>query len=217
MNFNTPMRIHRIFHQLLRRYESSEERFKIVHEAIKKSVNSLYIIIHEVKEQELEHIESEDTFVPIEHRDFSPLELSELKHDAVNKIIYWAELNRLPEHPKILAILSAWLEWGKEDECKQYVIKMTHDDKGLLAFLLAVFKEPIKEALSKEQSEANPLWAKNMANIEMFIDPKILVPHAKAMFEDASFEKLRDTEQLALLIFLNNAAPNVVKVFPKTV
>lgn len=217
LSFDTPMRIHRIIHQLLRRYEKSEDRFKIVHEAIKKSVNSIYIFIHEIKEQEREHIESEDTNIPVEQRDFSPLELSELKHDAVNKIIYWAKLNRLPEHPKILAILFAWAEWGNEDECKQYVEQMTRDDKGLLAFLMAVFKEPINEAISKGKSEANPLWAKNISDVEAFIEPKLLVPHAKAMFEDVSFEKLRDTEQLALLIFLNIAAPNVVKVFPTTV
>lgn len=216
LSFNTYMRIHRIFQQLLWHFPSSEQRFKIFYKAIKETVNSIYIIIHELSVQQRAHMETEDTYLPEAHRDFTTVELNELKVAAVNRIIAWAELGRLVEHPKLLSILLAWSEWGDEEECRQYIIKMTQEDKGLLAFLLAVFHEPIKEALEKGLSESDPSWSKYISNLEAFIAPQELVPHAKTMFESESFEKLRDTEQLALLIFLNSAAPDTVKTFPKT-
>jgi len=46
-------------------------------------------------------------------------------------------------------------------------------------------------------------WIKYMQNIEDFISSNDIKAHAVAMFESDEFEKLRENEQLALLIFLD--------------
>jgi predicted KAP-like P-loop ATPase len=214
VSFNTPMRIHRIFHQLLKRIKSSEKRLDIFREAIKKANKSLYIIIHELTQQSKEHIENQEFVLPIEHRDFTLNQLQTLQTLAVEKIISWAKIQRLSEHPKLLPILYAWKTWGHAADCKQYVADMVKDDKGLLCFLAAALKMPIDQAMIKVKK--NPGWIEYLQNIEDFISVTILEQHAKKMFEDLSFEKLREREQLAILIFLDLIQAETVKIIPKT-
>lgn len=211
--FNMPMRLHRIFHQLLRRFDNNEERFQIFRDAINKSNKSIHIIVHELTEQGKEHQENEGAYVPLEERDFNTEQLITLQKLAVDRIKYWADIGRLVEHPRLLPILYAWLAWGDEEECKRYVQHITQDDKGLVAFLYAALQIPVNEAIKKE--EMNPAWRQSLVNIETFISPEALVTHAKELFQDNYFVKLRENQQLSLLIFLDLVRPNTVKVFPK--
>ncbi|HEX2548981.1 MAG TPA: P-loop NTPase fold protein, partial [Gammaproteobacteria bacterium] len=48
LHLETPQRIHRIIHQLLSAFDTSEKRFKILYDAIQHAVNSLYIIAYEI-------------------------------------------------------------------------------------------------------------------------------------------------------------------------
>ena len=216
LSFNTPMRIHRIFHQLLRRYDEADKRFEIFSQAIKHTVKSLYIIIHELNVQTEEHTEDEeaDTFIPLEHRDFSPQQLDSLKKLSIERIKFWIDVKRLAEHPKLIPILYAWKAWGNKDECQRYVADLVQDDIGLIAFLVAALKEPIEQAISK--LEVNPEWEKYLVNIESFIPLKSIEAHAELLFEDGYFEKLREREQLALLIYLALIKSDKIKTFPKT-
>lgn len=214
VNFSTPMRVHRILHQLLRKIPSSDERFKLYHEAISKTINSLFIIIYELTVQSEEHIETADTFLPLAHRDFTFDQLEELKKVAVLKIKEWAKGGRLIEHPQLLPILYAWKAWDNESEYDKYLIKVTQEDKGLLAFLCAALKKSIDSAISK--NEKDPNWEESLSNIENFIPVGLIEPHAKAMFENDDFEKLREREQLAILIFLDLIKAETVKTIPKT-
>ncbi|MCD6039303.1 MAG: hypothetical protein K0S27_703 [Gammaproteobacteria bacterium] len=211
---NTAMRIHRIFHQLFRRLAHSEERFKVLSNAIKKANNSLYSIVYEIKEQDKEHLENENTYIPLDQRDFLPHQLNELKKLAVMKIISWVDMGRLAEHPKFLLLLYAWKEWGGEEHCKQYVATLIEDDRGLLAFLCAALSEPIEWTMSK--LTPNPGWRNYLKNIEDFISSETLVSPAKQLFEAVSFDKLREKEQIAILIFLDLVKPDTIKIIPKT-
>jgi predicted KAP-like P-loop ATPase len=214
VTFSTAMRVHRICHQLLRRLSSSQQRFALYQNAIKKAKNSLYIIIHELNEHAKEHTEDTNHYLPYEHRDFSPEQLEKLQRLAVENIRYWAELGRLSEHPKLLPILYAWKVWEKGDECANYVAEMTKIDRNLVAFLCAALKEPIDEAISKLEKSSN--WEYALKNIDTFIPAHSLEPHVKELFEDGYFEKLREREQLAILIFLDLVKAETMKIIPNT-
>ncbi len=214
LSFSTPMRVHRILHQLFRRLDSAEERFEIFRNAIKKTMLSLYILIYEIQEQSKEHVEAEDTFIPIEQRDFTPDQLDTLKNLTLAKILYWAENGRLAEHPRLLDILYAWQTWGNDEETRNFVGKMVQEDAGLITFLSATLKGPIDQAMTKLAK--NPEWENSLQNIRDFISINILIPHAKMLFEDASFEKLREREQLAILIFLDLTHTETLKIIPDT-
>jgi predicted KAP-like P-loop ATPase len=213
LNLNTPMRIYRIIHRLLARL-TSEERFAVLQNAIASATKSIYITVHVLKELSREHLEEEDTFLPIEFRDLTPEQLKSLCQLAVNRIQHWAQSGRLSEHPKLFAILAAWRDWGNKEECETYIKEMVKQDRGIISFLIAGLNGAIDEAMT--EYEKNPYWEKYLADIESLIPAKELEPHAKVLFEDEYFEKLREKEQLALMIFLDLTKSSTVKVIPKT-
>jgi len=214
VSFNTPMRIHRIFTQLLSRFDQHEKRYGFYREAIKKATNSLYIIVHEFNLQSDAHIETADTFVPSESRDLTPKQLENWQTLAMAKISEWATTGRLIEHPKLIPILFFWKGLEEGEACHQYVVQITQEEKGLLAFLCGVLKEPIDQAMAKY--EKNPEWKKYIATIEDFISVEFLAPQAILLFEGDNFEKLREREQLAILIFLDLINAKTTKVIPMT-
>jgi predicted KAP-like P-loop ATPase len=214
LSFNSDMRVHRICHQLLRLFSETSERFAILHEAISKATKSLHIIVRELTIQGQEHIESEDTFLPMTHRDLTGEQLQELQQLAVEKIQYWAQNGRLAEHPKLLPILSAWKAWGNEEACRDYVLAMIQDEKGLLAFLGATLALPVEQTMTKLAK--NPAWIESLNNITYFVPTEAIDPAAKAIFEGDGFEQLREKEQLAVLLFLDLTNAKTTKLIPKT-
>ncbi len=215
LRFNTPMRIHRIIHNFLRHFEKEELRFTLLRHAVLKATKSVHIIVHEVESLSQEHAGEAETLLPMEFREVSAEHLLVLRKLAVERIQFWARTERLAEHPKLLPILYAWKDWGTGEDCKRYVQKITLEDVGLLAFLRAIFQEPIEQALRHYQKDAS--WDESLKRIGDFCPPKWLEQHAKAMFEDLEFEKLREREQLALMIFLDLMKTETAKEMPRTV
>lgn len=201
LSLDTPLRIHRIIHDLIRRFDHSEERFAILQKAIANASKSIYIIVHELTLQGREHIEDLDTYLPTEYRDLSPTQLDSLKKLTVSKIESWAQSGRLVDYPYLLPILYAWKDWGDKEKCQQFVVELTKTDRGLVAFLLATLDEAIAQAMTRY--EKNPAWERYLDDIENFIPAQSLKTHAKLLFENQYFEKLRENEQLALMIFLD--------------
>jgi len=211
---DTAIHIHRILHYLLKRFNDSEDRFILMQNAISKASKSIYTIVHELQEQVREHSEESDTFLPLEFRDFLPDQLASLQKLAVNQIQNWANTSRLQDHPQILSILNAWRDWGDADACRKYVKQLTDTDRGLIAFLTAALNPAINESMS--DYEKNPLWETYLTEIDSFISVKKLEQHAKELFEDPYFEKLREKEQLALMIFLDLIKAKTRKDIPGT-
>lgn len=214
LSLDTAMRIHRIIHALLRRVETAEERFLILQNAIAYANKSLYISIQEIKEQAREHSEESDTFIPLEFRVITPEQLESLRKLIVTRIKNWAQTGRLAEHPQLLPILFAWKEWGNEQDCYNFVTQMTKKDQGFILFLTAALKKPIEQAMT--QYEKDPSWMIYIKEIESLTSVKELEKHAKILFEDEYFEKLREKEQLALMIFLDLLNAKTRKIVRKT-
>lgn len=214
LSLDAPMRIHRIIHSLLQRLPNSELRFMIMQNAISQASKSIYISVYELREQSREHIEEADTFLPLEFRDLASDQLDSLCKLTAKRIEAWANNGSLVDHPKLLALLQAWCEWGNEDKCREFVKKMTDTDRGLVAFLVAALDKAIAQAMTKY--EKNPAWEDCLQDINFFIPANELAAHAKLLFENDYFEKLREKEQLALMIFLDLMKADTNKVIPKT-
>ncbi len=214
LSLDTPMRIHRIIDECLHHVPVAEQRFDIMQNAIAKASKSLYILVHECREQDRQHLEHEDTYVPVEYRLFSPEELSSLKKLTVTRIQYWAERGMLGDHPKLLPLLSAWLQWGSLLDCRNYVTELTNTDRGLIAFLCAILNDAVASVMTRY--EVDPEWVNYLSVINDYISPNELEKHAKILFEDDYYEKLREREQLALIIFLDIMKSTSVKEIRKT-
>ena len=214
MSLPTSLRIHRIIHHLLQRYKDIDARYAVMKNAIMNANKSIYIIVHELKEQEKEHNQAEETYLPDQFRDLSTHYLETLKKLTVDRIHYWAKDERLLLHPQLIAILYAWRDWGKDDGCLNYVNEITKTDRGLVIFLTKALHRAI-ETVSANYV-LNPAWENDLVNINSFINAEELLPHAKILFEDEYFEKLREKEQLALMIFLDLMHAKTNKVIPNT-
>lgn len=201
LSLDTPMRIHRIINGLLHRIPSAKLRFLLLQNAIGNASKSLYILVHEMRQQSREHLEESDTYMPSQYRNLTAEQLDSLKNLVVSKIESWASNASLVSHPQLLPILFAWREWGKEEDCHAFVTEMTNTDLGLLSFLTVSLDKPIDQAMKEYQK--SPEWDKYLQNITAFIAVSLLQDHAKALFEDQYFEKLKEREQLALMIFLD--------------
>lgn len=212
---DTPLRIHRIIHALLQRIDRTEERFIILQNAIAHATKSIYILISELQHQALEHLHESDTFMPLEFRDLNPEQLESLQKLAASRIAMWAQNDSLVDHPRLLSILIAWRNWGGSDACQQFVRKITQTDRGLIAFLTAVFDKSITEAMVLY--EKNHTWEIDLTVSNSLIPHTEIVSHAVNLFENNYFEKLREREQLALMIFLDLTKAKTKKVIPQTV
>lgn len=211
LSLDTPMRIHRIINGLLRRFQRSEERFEILQQAIGNTNKSLYILVHELNKQYQEHTEESDTFLPDEYRSLTSEQLKSLHKLVVNRIENWAKNGSLVDHPQLLSILFAWRDWSTNGDCIRFVSEITNTDKGLVEFLVGALDKPITEAMTEYKH--TPEWEKYLENITAFIPISQIQNHAITLFEDEYFEKLREREQLALMIFLDLIkAPTTKKV-----
>jgi predicted KAP-like P-loop ATPase len=205
------MHIHQIIHQLLRRFDNTEERFNIMQNAIAHASKSIFIIVHELNEQSKEHEVNEDTFIPMEYRDLLPNQLDSLKQLTVTQIENWAKTNRLIDHPQLLVILKAWRDWGNPEHCYNYIREITQADKGLLIFLTALLADPIKDTMNNY--EKNPAWMVYLEEQDALMIAKEIEAHAAALFKSDDFQNLRENEQVALMIFLDLMKSTANKMF----
>jgi predicted KAP-like P-loop ATPase len=214
LSLDTPMRIHRIINGLLHRVQIPEERFVIMQNAIAAANKSLYISVHELIKQTQEHMQESDAYMPDEYRSLTTEQMQSLKQLDVSRIETWAKNGSLISHPQLIPILYAWRDWANNTDCVAFVRRATDTDQGLVSFLSAALKQPIAEAMTAYQKTET--WEKSLANINEFIPATSLEKHARELFEDEHFEKLRETEQLALLIFLDLIKADTQKNIPKT-
>lgn len=214
LSLSTESRIFRIIHALLNQIDDTEERFILLQQGIASMSKSLYIAIYLLRAIAKEHDEETDIIRPIEFRDLTLNELHALQKLTNDRIESWASTERLCEHPRLASILHAWFDWGDEEKCRAYVKKITDTDKGLVLFLQSILREPIHQAMMLNTKD--PSWHKYLDIINKFIPVTELEPHAKLLFEDPYFEKLREEEQLALLIFLDLMKTENLKYIPNT-
>lgn len=212
LSLDTASHIHRIIHSLLHRFDNNEIRMMYLHNAITLANKSLASLITEINAETRDHRQENESNIPTYFRDLTDDQLKSLQDDCVSQIKTWAESNRLATHPKLMTILRAWLTWGQEEDCRAFVKKMTETDKGLVDFLQACLDRAITQAMT--HYEKTPAWRDFLDDINLYIPASSLEPHAKLIFENGYFEKLREREQLAILIFLDLLKSDSVKTTP---
>lgn len=140
-DFDTPLRIIRIFRQLSLRFDTQEERFNIFKKAIEDTDNSIYTIVHKVGILSQEHgkltEKTEEQLKPIGEREINAEQLDDLETLAVEKISTWARLGKLEKHINLSSILYSWSRWDKnnKDVSMEFVSKIITTDIGLVNFI----------------------------------------------------------------------------------
>ena len=136
MFFDKRIYLSRILHDLLKKYDTKDERFEVLKNAISNSKRSLYVAVDLLAGFDFDYNKfdykndkpSPDVLISEEH-------LEVLEEIMKNKIREWDEDGRLWENPNLEGILYSWKSWDKEGYVIKRVGEYTADDENLLKFL----------------------------------------------------------------------------------
>jgi len=128
-DFGSDLQSARIIYQLLKRDANKDNNFKIIKEAVEKSVG-LYGPVYNVslESQKGDEAKEDSMLIPKD-------KLPELHEACLVKIKEHKQAGTLKTNQNLLSILYRWKSWSKSDDWKEYVKEITTTDEGLLEFL----------------------------------------------------------------------------------
>ena len=199
----TSMRILRLIYQLSHRFDSRNERFRIIKNAIEKATKSLHTMIHEVSVQGQQHgkYSSNGRPEPEEKLTVNADQLEELEKLVCKKIEAWAEDGRLAKNENLSGILSSWRRWGNSEHVSSFVNEMIQDDDGLINFITSFLSTVKSQDIGSYVGTIH--WRINLKSIGNFVDVKEIEPRIRNIAFTSKFEKLDDRNKLAINTFLD--------------
>ena len=206
-DFDTPIRILRIIHQLVLRFDTQDGRFRIIKQAIEEAESSIYTIVQKVGVLGQEHgkvtNKTEEQLKTMDAREINADQLNELEKIAVTKIIKWADAGLLDKHPHLLSILYSWPRWDKDnpDVSINYVKKLITTDEGLIDFINAFATITTSHTMGDHVSRKN--WRIDLKNIEDFVSLNDIAPRIRKIRNSDNFNELDTDKQKAIDIFLD--------------
>jgi len=201
--FDTPLRVLRITHQLLRRLDDRAKRFSILEEAFKKAGQSIFTIVHEVSVQDQEHgrYKLKDKPRPDEELTLPGEYLDKLEKLACDKLTIWAQDGRLAKHKKLAGILYSWERWTKKEDVDGFVTELIKTDTGLIDFVSSFLGKSTSHGMSDYVGRIH--WKIPIDSIKHFVDPDTFKERVRTIFQGAGFKQLPEDKQKAIGIFLD--------------
>lgn len=201
--FDTPLRILRITHQLLRRLDDRAKRFSILEEAFKKAEQSIFTIVHEVSVQDQEHgrYKLKDKPRPDEELTLPADYLDKLEKLACEKLSAWAKDGRLAKHKKLAGILYSWERWTKKEDVDAFVAELIKTDIGLIDFISSFLGKSTSHGMSDYVGRVH--WKIPLDSIKHFVDPATFTDRVRKIAQESGFKELSEEKQKAVRIFLD--------------
>jgi len=194
-DFDTSLRILRIFRQLSLRFETQEERFNIFKSAIEEASNSIYTVVHKVAVLGQEHgkltDKTEGQLKSMQEREVNAEQLSILEGLVDEKISSWATAGKLDRHKNLASILYSWQRWNinTQDVSKKFVSELIETDGGLVNFITSFSSISTSHTAGDHVSRKN--LRINLKNVGDFV------------FNTSSFHEFDDNQQKAIKVFLD--------------
>lgn len=203
---DTSMQIMRVLYQLLKRYESQDERFAVLRHAIGAATRSIYTSVREVGLQAQQHGERRpngETADPPEKRGVTPEQLNILKGLAAAKIESWAADGRLLAHRELASILYSWREFAEDGESKvrAFARGATESDAGLLAFVSGFESRSFVHGLSDRVGSFK--YKVRLKSLADFVDVNAVESRLRACAAGEQFGTLPLEHQRAVRSFLD--------------
>ena len=205
MQPDSAMRILRIIYQLINRFKTQEERFKIFKSSIENAKQSIYPMVHEISTQDQEHGKYGFSEKPLEtdkNRTVSPDQLNKLEKLVCKKINEWAKNGKLIKNRKLGDILYVWKEWESKETVEKFVNDSIKNEQGLIDFITG-FTEKTSSWNSSDRFE-NVFWRINLKYMKNFIDPQEIEPRVSRIASSSRFEHLNENNKRAIELFLKD-------------
>lgn len=201
LNLNIPMRILRVIYQLIRRFNTQNERYDILYNAIKNATRSIYTLVHEVGVQDQEHGRYDlGEPQPEENRTVSSQQLDDLEDLVTKKINLWVEKGELDKNPHLDEILEMWNNWEGKSKVRNYVANLIKSDSGLINFITGFTKEYSNWTLTDRV--AQKYWDINLKSMENYVNLDEIKPRIQNIHISHEFEQLNLKNKIAVEKFL---------------
>jgi len=192
------MRVGRIILQLLRRYDSEKERFKVIKEAVSKGeaisiiVSKITILGQQQGKYEAEKRPEDEYIISQEH-------LIELEKIAVTKIEESVKTNKLLKAPEMSHILYRWIDWEGKEPVKKWVNDIVKSDQGFVDFLVGFLSKSYSMGMGDRVPKEHWRLYPNM--LELFIDIDKSYKRCKRILKSQP-EWLKNKNKIAVETFM---------------
>jgi len=203
---DTSMRIIRLFHQMLQRFDSQEERFAILKTAMRNANRSLYTIVRNVGllDDEQDKYSSKRPLIPEEDLIVNSKQLDELEKLACEKIENWAKDGRLAQHRNLPLILFRWKKWGQEDKLCRYMDSIIKSHDSLIDFI-KFFSHSSSDDTGKTSLQVN------LESIKHLVDLAKIEQELREISSSAEYKQLDDQKKAVVRAFLDTIDGKIKK------
>ena len=197
-SWGNDVRIGRIMFQLLKRFESQDERFKILKEVFSNGY-AVSMIVREVVTLGQQHGKYSGKTKPDEECLVSSKHLVELEKIALEKVKDSLSKDELLYTPQLASVLYTWLDWDDEDTIRKWVAKVTAPDEGLVDFLNKFLAKGYSQGM--DDRVARVKWRLDPKSLEPFLDVSTIIERCKNLLK-SSPEWLKDRKKIAVETFV---------------
>lgn len=199
---DTTMKILQIIYQFTLRFDTKEEKYILLKNAIEKSENSLYIFVKKLSIEDARQgrYNLRDYPQPEENWTVDSDQLEDLERIACEKIEIWAEDGRLAKHNELASILFKWRRWDQQ-KAEEYISKLINNDEGLIDFISAFVEK--SRTYSIEDKVSKTVFNIHFENIAKFVELDEIKTRIQNIKDSQSFE-FNDIQEKAIKLFLEN-------------
>ncbi|MEA3431602.1 MAG: NTPase KAP, partial [candidate division WOR-3 bacterium] len=191
-------RIGHIMFQLLKRYDTQEERFKVLKEAFSMG-QAVSMIVREVGVLGQQHGKYDARADPEGERLVGAQHVEELEKIALEKIKKRASDGKLLKAPNLSSILYGWRDWGGDKSAKKWVSDVITSDKGLVDFLTGFLSKGYIQGM--DDRIASVQWRLNPKSLEPFVKPAKIISRSKKLLTSPP-KWLKDKKKIAVETFV---------------
>ncbi len=184
--------------QLLKRYKTQEERFKVL-EGVFSNGHAVSMIVREVAILGQQHGKydgqtksDEECLVHIQH-------LEKLEGIALYKIKQAVENGELLKNPKMAYILYRWRDCEGDEPVREWVSNVITSDEGFIDFLTAFLSKTYSHGIDDKVVKVE--WRLDPKSIEPFVNPAEIIARSKNLFK-LSPDWLKEKKKIAVETFV---------------
>jgi predicted KAP-like P-loop ATPase len=192
------IRISRIILRLLKRYETQNERFKLLKKTFSKgrAVSTIVIITTILGQQHGKYGgEPESLETPI----IDKSHLEELEKVALYKIKQ--TINELINTPMLITILHRWDDWEGEKPVREWVKQAIKSDEGLVKFLTNFLSKEYRQTITDQVPKID--WRFNLESLNLFLNSSEIINRCRYIL-NLSPNWLEEKSKIALKLLLDS-------------
>jgi predicted KAP-like P-loop ATPase len=186
----------RLVYLLLKIIDGKDRRKQIIINAMNRT-NKIFSPVHFIS-LIVPHEDGKGNQEAAQQLGFSSEDLSELQNLCVEKLKMHAKANDLSKAPHLGMLLFRWLDWGVENDIREYIKKLIRTDEGIIDLLVGFSSE----ILSSDGSRRIGI---RKQNINTFTDPKTFenIEEKVKKIKDTKWETLTELQKESVDAFLS--------------